>query len=80
LPAAHGQAVNGAAEFVVAPDARLFAVAGYMVAHGQVVEIDPLADPARSRPARHPFAAARAGASAPGRPVSAILTASPTTR
>ena len=48
-------------EFVVAPDGRPLAVAGYMVAHGQIVEIDPLADPAPSRPARHPFAAARAG-------------------
>ena len=71
---------TGLRNFVVAPDGRLLAVAGYMVAHGQIVEIDPLADPAPSRPARHPFAGARAGASARGGPVSAILTASPTTR
>jgi hypothetical protein len=59
---------------------RPLAVAGYTVAHGQVGEIDPLADPAPSRPARHPLPRARAGASAPGGPVSAILTASSTTR
>jgi hypothetical protein len=55
-------------------------VAVYTVAHAQVVEIDPLADAAPSPPARHPFAGARAGASARGGPVSAILAASPTTR
>lgn len=67
--------VNGAAGFVVAPAGRPLAVAGYTVAHGQIVEIDLLADPAPSRPVRHPCAGARAGASARGGPVSAILTA-----
>jgi RNA polymerase sigma factor (sigma-70 family) len=41
--------VNGAAGFVVAPHGRPIAVAGLTVAHGQVVEIDLLADPARLR-------------------------------
>jgi RNA polymerase sigma factor (sigma-70 family) len=41
--------VNGAAGFVVAPRGRPVAVAGFTVAHGKVVEIDLLADPARLR-------------------------------
>jgi hypothetical protein len=53
--------VNGAAGFVVAPAGRPLAVAGYTVAHRQIVEIDPLADPAPSRPVRHSFAGPRAG-------------------
>ena len=39
--------VNGAAGFVVAPAGRPFAVAGFTVARGRIVEIDLLADPAR---------------------------------
>jgi RNA polymerase sigma-70 factor (ECF subfamily) len=39
--------VNGAAGFVVAPRGRPVAVAGFTVAHGRIVEIDLLADPAR---------------------------------
>jgi RNA polymerase sigma factor (sigma-70 family) len=41
--------VNGAAGFVVAPRGRPVAVAGFTVAHGRIVEIDVLADPARLR-------------------------------
>jgi RNA polymerase sigma-70 factor (ECF subfamily) len=41
--------VNGAAGFVVAPGGRPFAVAGFTVAGGKIVEIDLLADPARLR-------------------------------
>jgi RNA polymerase sigma factor (sigma-70 family) len=41
--------VNGAAGFVVAPRGRPVAVAGFTVAHGRIVEIDILADPARLR-------------------------------
>jgi RNA polymerase sigma-70 factor (ECF subfamily) len=41
--------VNGAAGFVVAPRGRTVAVAGFTVAHGKIVEIDLLADPARLR-------------------------------
>jgi RNA polymerase sigma factor (sigma-70 family) len=41
--------VNGAAGFVVAPRGRPIAVAGFTVAHGKIVEIDLLADPARLR-------------------------------
>jgi RNA polymerase sigma-70 factor (ECF subfamily) len=41
--------VNGAAGFVVAPRGRPVAVAGFTVAHGKIVEIDLLADPARLR-------------------------------
>jgi RNA polymerase sigma factor (sigma-70 family) len=41
--------VNGAAGFVVAPRGRPLAVAGFTVAHGKIVEIDLLADPARLR-------------------------------
>jgi RNA polymerase sigma factor (sigma-70 family) len=39
--------VNGAAGMVVAPHGRLFAVMGFTVADGRIVEIDVLADPAR---------------------------------
>jgi hypothetical protein len=39
--------VNGLVGFVVAPHGRPVAVAGFTVAHGRVVEIDLLADPAR---------------------------------
>jgi len=41
--------VNGAAGVVVAPRGRPLAVAGFTVAHGRIVEIDVLADPARLR-------------------------------
>jgi RNA polymerase sigma-70 factor (ECF subfamily) len=41
--------VNGAAGFVVAQRGRPLAVAGFTVAHGKIVEIDLLADPARLR-------------------------------
>jgi RNA polymerase sigma-70 factor (ECF subfamily) len=41
--------VNGTAGFVVAPRGRPVAVAGFTVAHGKIVEIDLLADPARLR-------------------------------
>jgi RNA polymerase sigma factor (sigma-70 family) len=41
--------VNGTAGFVVAPRGRPIAVAGFTVAHGRIVEIDLLADPARLR-------------------------------
>jgi RNA polymerase sigma factor (sigma-70 family) len=41
--------VNGAAGFIVAPRGRPIAVAGFTVAHGKIVEIDLLADPARLR-------------------------------
>jgi RNA polymerase sigma-70 factor (ECF subfamily) len=41
--------VNGAAGVVVAPRGRPFAVAGFTVADGKIVEIDILADPARVR-------------------------------
>jgi RNA polymerase sigma-70 factor, ECF subfamily len=41
--------VNGAAGFVVARRGRPVAVAGFTVAHGKIVEIDLLADPARLR-------------------------------
>jgi hypothetical protein len=41
--------VNGAAGLVVAPRGRPVAVAGFTVAHGRIVEIDLLADPARLR-------------------------------
>jgi RNA polymerase sigma factor (sigma-70 family) len=39
--------VNGAAGVVVAPRGRPLAVAGFTVAHGRIVAIDLLADPAR---------------------------------
>jgi len=48
-PFARPALVNGAAGFVVAPRGRPFAVVGFTVAHGQIVEIDLLADPARLR-------------------------------
>jgi RNA polymerase sigma factor (sigma-70 family) len=41
--------VNGAAGVVVAPRGRLFAVMGFIVRSGKIVEIDILADPARLR-------------------------------
>jgi RNA polymerase sigma factor (sigma-70 family) len=41
--------VNGAAGVVVVRRGRPLAVAGFTVAHGQIVEIDLLADPARLR-------------------------------
>jgi RNA polymerase sigma-70 factor (ECF subfamily) len=41
--------VNGAAGVVVSPRGRPFAVAGFTVAHDQIVEINLLADPARLR-------------------------------
>jgi RNA polymerase sigma factor (sigma-70 family) len=41
--------VNGAAGVVVAPRGRLFAVMGFTVRGGKIVEIDILADPARLR-------------------------------
>ena len=41
--------VNGAAGVVVAPHGRPFAVAGFTVADGRVVEMDLLLDPARLR-------------------------------
>jgi RNA polymerase sigma factor (sigma-70 family) len=48
-PLARPALVNGAAGFVVAPGGRPFAVAGFTIAHGKVVEIDLLADPERLR-------------------------------
>jgi RNA polymerase sigma factor (sigma-70 family) len=48
-PFARPALVNGAAGFVVAPRGRPVAVAGFTVAHGRIVEIDLLADPARLR-------------------------------
>ena len=39
--------VNGAAGVVVAPRGRPFAVMGFTVAGGRIVEIDALADPER---------------------------------
>jgi len=49
LPRCARQAlVNGAAGFVVAPAGRPLAVAGYRVAHGQIVEIDPLGERGRA--------------------------------
>ena len=39
--------VNGAAGVVVAPQGRPFAVMGFTVAGGRIVEIDALADPER---------------------------------
>jgi len=41
--------VNGAAGVVVAPRGRPFAVMGFTVRWGKIVEIDVLADPARLR-------------------------------
>jgi RNA polymerase sigma-70 factor (ECF subfamily) len=39
--------VNGAAGLVTAPEGKPFAVMGFTVAGGRIVEIDVLADPAR---------------------------------
>jgi RNA polymerase sigma-70 factor (ECF subfamily) len=50
--------VNGAAGVVVARRGRPLAVAGFTVAHGQIVEIDLLADPARLRELDLPFSTA----------------------
>jgi hypothetical protein len=41
--------VNGAAGVVVAPEGRPFAVMGFTVTRGKIVEIDILADPTRLR-------------------------------
>jgi hypothetical protein len=41
--------VNGAAGVVVAPRGRPFAVMGFTVRRGKIVEIDVLVDPARLR-------------------------------
>jgi hypothetical protein len=41
--------VNGAVGVVVAPGGRPFVVMGFTVAHGKIVAIDALADPARLR-------------------------------
>jgi hypothetical protein len=41
--------VNGAAGVVVAPRGRLFAVLGFTVAGGRVVEVEVVTDPARLR-------------------------------
>jgi RNA polymerase sigma factor (sigma-70 family) len=41
--------VNGAAGFVVARHDRLLGVTGFTIAHGQIVEIDLIMDPARLR-------------------------------
>jgi hypothetical protein len=41
--------VNGAAGVVVAPGGRPFAVMGFTVTRGKIVEIDILADPTRLR-------------------------------
>jgi RNA polymerase sigma factor (sigma-70 family) len=48
-PSARPALVNGAPGFVVAPCGRPVAVAGFALAHGKIVEIDLLADPARLR-------------------------------
>ena len=49
LASARPALVNGAAGVVVGRRGRPLAVAGFTVAHGQIVEIDLLADPARLR-------------------------------
>ncbi len=41
--------VNGAAGVVIAPHGRLFAVMGFTVRRGKIVEIEVVADPARLR-------------------------------
>lgn len=66
--------VNGAAGFVVAPAGRPLAVAGYTVAHRQIVEIDPLATLLLRGPPGTPSPVPARGVCA-RRPVSAILTA-----
>src|SRR5215216_6237869 len=48
-PFARRALVNGAAGLVVARHGRLLGVAGFTVAHGKIVEIDLLMDPARLR-------------------------------
>jgi RNA polymerase sigma factor (sigma-70 family) len=48
-PFARRVLVNGAAGVVVAPRGRPFAVVGFTVADGKIVEMDLLADPARIR-------------------------------
>src|SRR5215216_1546476 len=48
-PLARPALVNGAAGFVVAQRGRPVSVAGFMVTHGKIAEIDLLADPARLR-------------------------------
>jgi RNA polymerase sigma factor (sigma-70 family) len=48
-PFARPALLNGAAGFVVARHDRLLGVAGFAVAHGKIVEIDLLMDPARLR-------------------------------
>src|SRR5215207_6127569 len=48
-PFARPALVNGAAGLVTAPGGRLFAVMGFTVRRGKIVEIDILADPARLR-------------------------------
>jgi RNA polymerase sigma-70 factor (ECF subfamily) len=48
-PFARRALVNGAAGLVVARHRRLLGVAGFTVAHGKIVEIDLLMDPARLR-------------------------------
>jgi RNA polymerase sigma factor (sigma-70 family) len=48
-PFAQPALVNGAAGFVAAPGGRPFAVLGFTVRRGKIVEIDVLADPARLR-------------------------------
>jgi RNA polymerase sigma-70 factor (ECF subfamily) len=46
-PYARPALVNGAVGAVVAPEGRPFAVIGFTVANGRIVEIDILADPDR---------------------------------
>ncbi len=41
--------VNGAPGFVVAPRGRPYAVVGFTVAHGKIIEMDVFADPERVR-------------------------------
>jgi RNA polymerase sigma-70 factor (ECF subfamily) len=51
LPAAHlhPALVNGAAGVVITVDGRPFAVMGFTVNEGKIVEIDAIADPDRVR-------------------------------
>jgi RNA polymerase sigma-70 factor (ECF subfamily) len=51
-PHARPAIVNGAAGLVVQPDARIVAVAGFIVAGGRIVEIDLVTDPAKLRGVR----------------------------
>jgi len=48
-PFARRAIVNGAAGVVVAPEGRPFAVVGFTVANGRIVEIDLVADPEKLR-------------------------------